>query len=84
MKCPYKENSEYYKKAGKYLLAGFLAVLGIAVSLKIITTILLIFPGEIKDNTWLVVVATVIVVLASCKYCKKSKCCENKESTSDK
>jgi hypothetical protein len=75
MKCPYKENQECYKKAGKYILVGFLAVLGISIGLKIITMILLIFPGNIADNTWLVIVSTVIVILLSIKYCyKKSKC----------
>ena len=79
MKCPYKENPDCYKKMGKCLLAGFLAILGISVGLKIITMILLIFPGSIANNTWIVIVSTVIVILMSIKHC-----CKNSQCNSDK
>lgn len=78
MKCPYKENPDCYKNIGKCLLAGFLAILGISVGLKIITMVLLIFPGSIANNTWLVIISTIIVVLLSIKHCCKTSKCESK------
>jgi hypothetical protein len=85
MNCPFKEKSECYKKVDKCALVAFLAVFAIALGLKLITLVLLIFPGDIKDNTWLVVISTVIVTLISYKYCsKKSKCGETSQPITDK
>ncbi|KEI35076.1 hypothetical protein FRA_41c09690 [Francisella sp. W12-1067] len=73
MKCCFKENPECYKKMAKCALAVFLAILGVAVVLKIITLILAILPGSSYGNAWLVVIAAVIVLFAY-KYYKKDNC----------
>ncbi|TDT73448.1 hypothetical protein EDC55_10317 [Allofrancisella inopinata] len=73
MKCCFKENPECYKEMAKCALVVFLAILGVAVVLKIITLILAIFPGSSHGNAWLVVIAAVIVLFA-CKYYKKGNC----------
>ncbi|AIT09553.1 hypothetical protein LO80_05960 [Candidatus Francisella endociliophora] len=74
MGCPFKENEECSKKFGKCALFAFLTILGVAVGLKIITLILCILPGSSHGNTWLVVVATVMVLFAA-KYHNKKACC---------
>ncbi|ALB02300.1 hypothetical protein ACH24_06165 [Francisella persica ATCC VR-331] len=73
MKCPFKENESYCKQVGLYVLVVFLTILGVAVTLKIITLILCIFPGSVRENTWLVVISIVLVLFAT-KYHSKGHC----------
>jgi hypothetical protein len=75
MGCPFKDNEQKCKKAGKCILGVFLTILGAAVALKIITLILCILPGSSHDNTWLVVVATLLVLYACKKYKNKTVGC---------
>ena len=77
MGCPFKDNEDKCKKVGKCILGVFLTILGTAVALKIITLILCIFPGPIHGNTWIVVIATVIVLYACKTYKNKSNCCSS-------
>jgi len=75
MGCPFKENEQKCKKAGKCILGIFLTILGAAVALKIITLILCILPGSSHGNTWIVVIATVLVLYACKSYKNKNSCC---------
>ena len=87
MGCPFKENEEKCKKAGKCILGVFLTILGTAVALKIITLILCILPGSNHGNTWLVVIATVMVLYACKCYKNKSNCncaCHKNKECCDK
>jgi hypothetical protein len=94
MGCPFKNNEEKCKKTGKCILGVFLTILGTAVALKIITLILCILPGSNYGNTWLVVIATIMVLYAckcyknksncgnsscNCACHKNEECCNNKE-----
>lgn len=73
MNCPFNKDDKCNKEVGKCILAIFLTILGVAVALKIITLILCILPGSSYGNTWLVVVATIMVLFVA-KYYKKGCC----------
>lgn len=78
MGCPFKKDEECNKKAIHCIGAIFLTILGVSVALKIITLILCIFPGSSHGNTWLVVIATVMVLVAA-KFYKNKSCDSNCE-----
>lgn len=76
MNCPFKNSENCSKKIGLCILCGILAIAGIALVLKLVTIILCIFPGNIAENTALVVTASIIVLVATRRHFKKS-CCNN-------